>query len=103
MNESITVGALMERLTDFDQKEVSVRGILSVQRENHSLADTTVEDDPKRRVWVYFHHAALGTRGKDLPSYRGEGYSRHRYYRPKQKGHFGIFPTSITIRKIVFA
>ena len=103
MKEALTVGALIERLTDLDQKEVSVRGILSVQRENHSLADTVVEDDPKRRIWVYFHHAALGTREKDLPSYHGKDVVATGVIDQSKKGHFGIFPASLTIRKIVFA
>jgi hypothetical protein len=102
MKEPLTVGALVELLADHDKKEVSVRGILSIQREDHSLADIAREIDPKRKLWVYFHHASLGTREKDLLSYHGKAVVATGILDRGKKGHFGIFPASLTIRSLSF-
>src|ERR1044072_814841 len=98
--EPLTVAALIGRLADFDRKEVSVRGVLTVQRENNSLADFAREEDPRRRLWVRFHHATLGTRESDIPAYHGRIVIATGILDRQRKGHFSVFAASLTIRHL---
>jgi hypothetical protein len=99
----LTVSALIERLADFDRKEVSVRGVLAIQRENNSLADSAREEDPRRRLWVRFHHATLGTRERDIPSYDGRTVVATGILTRERKGHLSVFAASLTIRQLACA
>lgn len=99
----LTVSMLLDRVADFDQKEVTVRGVLAIQREDYSLAEDSHEVDPRRRLWVRFHHASLGTREKDLPTYHRRAVVATGILDRQRKGHFGLFPASLTVRNLVFA
>ncbi len=101
-SEHLTIGAVIADLPAFERKEVTVRGCLTVQRENHSIADAHGED-PARRLWVVFHHASLGMREKDVAGFDRKTVVATGIVRREKKGHFSLFSASLTIHRLCIA
>lgn len=98
----LSIADVIANLKQLDRTEVTVQGVLSVQRENHSLSDDPRDRDPKRRLWVYFHHATLGASTKDLAGLHGRRAIVRGVVSRQKKGHFSAFAASVNIRHLEF-
>jgi hypothetical protein len=103
MTDTLTVAQTIESISALDRKEVTIRGFLSLQREDHSIADDASEENRQRRLWVVFHHGSLGTREKQLVEFHGKEVVVTGILDRQKKGHFSLFPAAFTIRGMRFA
>ncbi len=101
-SESLSAGAVIDDLAAYDRKDVVVRGFLAVQRENVSIADDH-RQEPSRRLWVQFDYASLGTREKDILAFDRQTVVAAGTIDRQRKGHFGLFPATLNVRRLSLA
>jgi hypothetical protein len=98
-----SVSEIVEALSQFNGQTVTIRGVLTIRRENHSIADFVPdkrEVSLDRRLWVYFHHATLGTREHQLSQFDGAHVIVIGSLDVSRKGHFNFFAGSLTVRSL---
>jgi len=100
-----TMNEVVASLSMLSGQMIKVRGVLRVGRENHSISDVAEPDfrvHEHPRLWVYFHHATLGTRERDLPKFDRRQVIAEGVPDISRKRHFGGFAGSLTIRHMEF-
>lgn len=98
----LSVSAVIDDLASYDRREVQVRGFLAVQHENLSIADDH-RQAPSRSLWVQFDYAALGAREKDLRAFDRKTVIAAGIVSRQRKGHFSLFPATLTLRHLALA
>ena len=100
MNDRIySVTEVIEALPELNGQTVTIRGRITIGREDHSIADPGFKDW-RLRLWVNFHHATLGTRGSRLAQFNGLDVTATGTLDQSRKGHFSSCAGSFTIRRL---
>ena len=94
-----SVTEVIEALARLDGQTVAIRGVLTVRRENHSIADTA-SSELHPRLWINFHHATLGTRESQLSRFDGLHVIAIGTLDGSRRGHFNAFAGSFTIKSL---
>lgn len=98
-----SVNEVIASLGELTGKRITVRGMLAVRFENHSLGHWPESERRARtdKLWVNFHHAALGTKEKHLKSFDGLHVLATGYPDASRKGHLRSCRGSFTIWSMI--
>lgn len=102
MNERIfSVNEVVTLLSELSGSTITVEGVLRVQREHHAICNLPeLPGKQTAQLWVYFHHASLGTKDKNISRLNGSHVLATGTLDISRKGHLRGFPGSFTIKKI---
>jgi hypothetical protein len=96
----LSVHTVTSNLAQYDRREVTIKGVLTIQRENRSIAEVVCEEDGKAALWILFHHGSLGTRERDVRSFHNQIAIVTGIVDRQRKGHFGRFAATLTVRQM---